>query len=136
MVGRPREFDVDKALDAAMQAFWAKGYEATSMADLMAATGLHKGSIYGAFGDKHALFVEALTRYLADMRQIERSVLKGRSDTAGWLDAPRHIKYSMSQTPTWMCPRDAWPLTRWSSWHPMTRSFIRCWESTWRRCAK
>ena len=76
MVGRPREFDEDQALNAAMQAFWAKGYEATSMADLMAATGLHKGSIYQAFGDKHSLFVKALNRYLADMRETERAVLR------------------------------------------------------------
>jgi TetR/AcrR family transcriptional repressor of nem operon len=62
--GRPREFDVDVALDAAMQAFWAHGYEATSMADLMAAMDLRKGSIYQAFGDKHTLFLQALSRYL------------------------------------------------------------------------
>jgi TetR/AcrR family transcriptional repressor of nem operon len=68
MVGRPREFDVDEALNAAMQAFWAKGYEATSMSDLMAATGLHKGSLYQAFGDKHALFIQSLKRYLEAMR--------------------------------------------------------------------
>ena len=67
MVGRPRQFDVDQTLDAAMRAFWARGYEATSMADLMAATGLHKGSLYQAFGDKHALFIEALKRYLGEM---------------------------------------------------------------------
>jgi len=67
MVGRPRQFDVDATLDAAMQAFWARGYEATSMADLMAATGLHKGSLYQAFGDKHSLFMRALERYLNDM---------------------------------------------------------------------
>ena len=63
MVGRPREFDTEQALDAAMQAFWAKGYEATSLADLMDATGLHKGSLYQAFGDKHSLFMSALTHY-------------------------------------------------------------------------
>ena len=60
----PREFDMDEALDAAMSVFWEKGYEGTSMADLMAATGLHKGSIYKAFTDKHDLFVKALKRYL------------------------------------------------------------------------
>ena len=68
MVGRPRQFDEDLALDSAMQAFWAKGYEATSLADLMAATGLHKGSLYQAFGDKHSLFIRALNRYLEEMR--------------------------------------------------------------------
>lgn len=73
MVGRPREFDVDEALDAAMQAFWAKGYESTSLTDLMSATGLHKGSIYQAFGDKHTLFKLALRRYLEQIRAEMRS---------------------------------------------------------------
>jgi TetR/AcrR family transcriptional repressor of nem operon len=75
MVGRPREFDVDEALDAAMEAFWAKGYEATSLSDLMSATGLHKGSLYQAFGDKHSLFVQALKRYLGGMLQAKNEVL-------------------------------------------------------------
>jgi TetR/AcrR family transcriptional repressor of nem operon len=68
-VGRPREFDEDKVLDAAMDVFWLQGYEGTSMADLLAATGLHKGSLYQAFGDKHSLFVQALRRYMARFRQ-------------------------------------------------------------------
>ena len=46
-----------------MDAFWAKGFEATSMADLCTCTGLHKGSLYQAFGDKHALFMDALRHY-------------------------------------------------------------------------
>jgi len=46
-----------------MDAFWAKGYEATSMADLCCCTGLHKGSLYQAFGDKHTLFMDALKHY-------------------------------------------------------------------------
>ena len=46
-----------------MDAFWAKGFEATSMADLCRCTDLHKGSLYQAFGDKHALFMKALTHY-------------------------------------------------------------------------
>jgi TetR/AcrR family transcriptional repressor of nem operon len=57
-VGRPREFDEEKVLDAAMDAFWKKGYEATSLADLCDCTGLHKGSLYQAFGDKHQLFMQ------------------------------------------------------------------------------
>lgn len=80
MVGRPREFDVDEVLDAAMVAFWAKGYESTSLNDLMAATGLHKGSLYQAFGDKHSLFIESLKRYLARMRQTEHAEF-ARADT-------------------------------------------------------
>jgi TetR/AcrR family transcriptional repressor of nem operon len=61
--GRPREFREDDVLEAAMRLFWDRGYHATSVADLTAVTGLHKGSLYGAFGDKHALFVAALRRY-------------------------------------------------------------------------
>ena len=64
MVGRPREFDVEQVLEAAMQAFWANGYEGTSLTDLVAATGLMKGSLYQAFGDKHSLFIQTLNRYL------------------------------------------------------------------------
>lgn len=61
--GRPRIFDEDVVLDAVLETFWRRGYEATSMADLCAATGLHKGSLYQAFGDKHQLFMRALTSY-------------------------------------------------------------------------
>lgn len=62
-VGRPREFDEEAVLEAAMDAFWAKGFEATSLADLCNCTGLHKGSLYQAFGDKHQLFMRALRHY-------------------------------------------------------------------------
>ena len=50
-VGRPREFDEERALEAAMDEFWKKGYESTSLNDLCCCTGLHKGSLYQAFGD-------------------------------------------------------------------------------------
>lgn len=62
-VGRPREFDEDAVLEAAMGAFWRYGYEATSLADLCECTGLHKGSLYQTFGDKHNLFMQALNHY-------------------------------------------------------------------------
>lgn len=76
MVGRPREFDVEDVLDAAMQAFWAKGYEATSLTDLVAATGLLKGSLYQAFGDKHSLFLQSLNRYLEAMHRQKNEILQ------------------------------------------------------------
>ncbi|MFQ6005616.1 MAG: TetR/AcrR family transcriptional regulator [Woeseia sp.] len=92
MVGRPREFDPEIALDAAMQAFWAKGYEATSLKDLMEATGLHKGSLYQAFGDKHSLFIQALKRYLADMRRMKSAQL-ARAPTP--VDGIRAVTHGM-----------------------------------------
>lgn len=63
MSGRPREFDRDKALEDAMRAFWAAGYERTGLPDLQAAMGIGRQSLYNAFGDKRALFLEALDHY-------------------------------------------------------------------------
>lgn len=96
MVGRPREFDIDQALDDAMRAFWAKGYEATSMVDLMDATGLHKGSIYQAFGDKHSLFIQSLKRYLAKMLREETAVLKAASSPLQGLRDMVHAMIDMT----------------------------------------
>lgn len=92
MAGRPREFDVDEVLNAAMSAFWAKGYEATSLTDLMSATGLHKGSLYKAFGDKHSLFIQALKRYLAAMRRTKNEVM---ADAESPLDGIRAVMHGM-----------------------------------------
>lgn len=60
---RPREFDPDEALHRALEVFWQKGYEATSMRDLVAAMRIQKASLYGAFGDKRSLYLAALRRY-------------------------------------------------------------------------
>lgn len=61
--GRPREFDVDQALAAALRIFWQHGYEGASMAELTAAMGITKPSLYAAFGNKEALFRKALDLY-------------------------------------------------------------------------
>lgn len=64
-LGRPREFDLDAAVDDAVLVFRERGYQAASVGDLCAATGLTAGSLYKAFGDKRSLFITALDRYLA-----------------------------------------------------------------------
>ncbi|WP_106190630.1 TetR/AcrR family transcriptional regulator [Umezawaea tangerina] len=61
--GRPREFDLDQALDRAVEVFWRQGYEATSLADLTAAMKIGKPSLYAAFGNKEQLFRRVLDRY-------------------------------------------------------------------------
>jgi AcrR family transcriptional regulator len=62
--GRPRAFDVDQALDAAVEVFWRRGFAGASLAELTAAMGVNKPSVYGAFGDKSQLFQSALRRYV------------------------------------------------------------------------
>ncbi len=62
-MGRHREFDVEKALDAALCVFWRKGYEGASYADLTEAAGIERPAFYSAFGNKEALFRLALDRY-------------------------------------------------------------------------
>jgi len=64
--GRPRSFDMDAAVERAMNVFWSRGYHATALPDLLHATKLSRGSLYAAFGDKHSLFLRALDRYIAD----------------------------------------------------------------------
>lgn len=62
-MGRPREFDEEKALDRAMHVFWRKGYLGTSLADLTRAMGINRPSLYAAFGDKEDLFRKVTDRY-------------------------------------------------------------------------
>ncbi len=93
--GRPRSFDRDKALDAAMRVFWRQGYEGASLSDLTAAMGINRPSLYAAFGDKAGLFREAVARYgigpgryvrralgLPRARQVAEMLLRGTVDIA------------------------------------------------------
>jgi TetR/AcrR family transcriptional repressor of nem operon len=66
-----KQFDADEVLDKAMQVFWNRGYEATSMQDLVDRTGINRGSLYATYRDKHALFLAALRRY-ADTIHFKR----------------------------------------------------------------
>jgi TetR/AcrR family transcriptional repressor of nem operon len=79
-LARLREFDEQKVLEAAMQVFWEKGYEATSLSDLTAAMGIQRPSIYSAFGDKKELFEAALRKYTQQHSSNVRAQLqKGKS---------------------------------------------------------
>lgn len=77
MVGRPREFDRDAALEAAMGLFWRQGFEATSVDDLLEEMGIQRGSLYAAFGDKRSLYLEALRAYVERGRAFFRGKLEG-----------------------------------------------------------
>jgi AcrR family transcriptional regulator len=61
--GRPREFDLDQALDQALNVFWRKGYEGASLPELTRAMGINRPSLYAAFGNKESLFRRAIDRY-------------------------------------------------------------------------
>jgi TetR/AcrR family transcriptional repressor of nem operon len=82
--GRPREFDENVVVRAATEQFWERGYHATSLTDLTSATGLHRGSLYGAFGDKHQMLLTALTMYSDDsLAKMDRELGSDSSPMAG-----------------------------------------------------
>ena len=74
-MARPLAFDRQAALEQAMQVFWTKGYTATRVTDLTAAMNLSKSSLYGAFGDKHAVFLEAVEFYRDHVTARVRSAI-------------------------------------------------------------
>ncbi|MFB7589919.1 TetR/AcrR family transcriptional regulator [Streptomyces sp. NPDC056169] len=72
-MARTKEFDPDAALQAALDLFWARGYEATTMSDLVEHLGIGRASIYATFGNKHDLYMKAMDRYLEtrDPKMVE-----------------------------------------------------------------
>jgi TetR/AcrR family transcriptional repressor of nem operon len=81
-MARPREFDEEAVLCAAREQFWATGYAATSVDDILAVTGLGKGSLYGAFGGKRALFHRVFDDYCTQVVERVRHDLDGPDDEA------------------------------------------------------
>ncbi|MFE7311532.1 TetR/AcrR family transcriptional regulator [Streptomyces sp. NPDC057555] len=75
-MARPRLFDEERALDAAMRTFWEKGYEATSTQDLCEATELGRSSVYNTFKSKHDLFMRALAHYIDTMTTAQLAILE------------------------------------------------------------
>lgn len=87
-MGRPRAFDPDKALDAALEVFWEKGYEGASLTDLTEAMGINRPSLYAAFGNKEALFRRVLDRYTSEAGALQKKALQeptARAVVEKWL---------------------------------------------------
>ena len=78
--GRPRSFDPEAALDAAVLVFWEKGYDGTSLTDLTSAMGINRPSLYATYGNKRNLFVQAIDRYAATHGRRAFSALHMESD--------------------------------------------------------
>ncbi len=79
--GRPRAFDKDEALDKALNIFWNKGYEGTSLAELIETLGINKPSLYAAFGNKEDLFKKVLTRYANGPAAFVQEIVKEATAT-------------------------------------------------------
>jgi AcrR family transcriptional regulator len=90
-MARPREFDETDVVAAAREEFWTRGYAATSVDDLTNVTGLGKGSLYGAFGDKHGLFLRALDDYITSAIDDVRAQLRSPAYSA-YDRLTRHIR--------------------------------------------
>lgn len=73
-MARTKEFDPEAALQAALELFWRRGYEATSMADLVEHLGVGRASIYATFGNKHELYLKALDRYQEQLPDLLREL--------------------------------------------------------------
>jgi TetR/AcrR family transcriptional regulator, transcriptional repressor for nem operon len=85
-IGRPLEFDHDQALNAAVEMFWCRGYEATSMSDLLQAMNLSKSSLYQTFGGKQELFRLCLARYAQWLRASMSAELDKAESGFGFLE--------------------------------------------------
>jgi AcrR family transcriptional regulator len=119
-MGRPRGFDEDAALEAAMRVFWEKSYEGATMADLTKAMGINRSSIYAAFGDKESLFQRIMERYreermsyirqalaLPSLREVVARLIYG---TAEFLSAPGNPRGCLSVQGALACGTDAEPV--------------------------
>ena len=101
-MGRPRGFDEDSALEAAMRVFWEKSYEGATIADLTEAMGINRSSMYAAFGDKESIFRRVMERYRAgqmtyirqalaqpSLRQVVAELIHGTAEFLSSPDNPR-----------------------------------------------
>jgi TetR/AcrR family transcriptional regulator, transcriptional repressor for nem operon len=91
VMARPKAYDQDAVIDAAMRVFWRKGYVGTSMADIYAATGLKPGNLYATFTDKETLFNRAFEAYVRLFRSSLPEGLTGRGAIHAWLDTQARL---------------------------------------------
>jgi TetR/AcrR family transcriptional regulator, transcriptional repressor for nem operon len=89
-MARPREFEEREVLRAARDQFWSSGYAGTSVDELLAATKLGKGSLYGAFGNKYALFIRVFDDYCTEVIDDVRRALEG-PDTKAYRRLRAHV---------------------------------------------
>lgn len=78
-MARPREFDTEEVLGLVLETFWEKGFEGATLAEIEERTGVKKASLFAAFGDKHALFVQSLQKYVSNGYELLRCTLQGDS---------------------------------------------------------
>ena len=119
-MGRPRGFDENVALDAAMKVFWEKSYEGATLSDLTKAMGINRSSMYAAFGDKEELFALAVGRYrdgpMTYIRQaLEQPIVRGVIEgllygTVEFLKAPGNPHGCLSIQAALACGTDADPV--------------------------
>jgi TetR/AcrR family transcriptional regulator, transcriptional repressor for nem operon len=96
-MARPKSFDRDAVLDQAVELFWERGYEGTSLADLESRLGLGRQSLYNTFGDKHTLFLQALDRY---QRKAGAAAVAPLTEPGAGLEAIRNFFRSMVESLT------------------------------------
>jgi AcrR family transcriptional regulator len=121
-LGRPRAFDPDTALEAALRVFWKKGYEGTALSDLTEAMGINRPSIYATFGNKEALFRKALDRYSERMTNFTAAALKEPTaravaerlmvGTADLLSCPENPKGCLMVQGALACGEEADPIRK------------------------
>jgi len=95
-MARHKEFNVDTALERAMDAFWERGYEATSLCDLVQRMGIQRASLYDTFGDKRSLFLSALKHYHDKGLLSAREMFENAVDVIGALR--RYLKHALPQS--------------------------------------
>jgi AcrR family transcriptional regulator len=139
--GRPRCFDIDEALERAMVVFWERGYDGATLCDLTDAMGITRTSMYAAFGNKEALFVKALQRYLdgpagyfaaaleqPTAREVAQAFLAGSVQTTTRTNAPAGcltVQGALAAGDAGAPARDALIACREQTWTALRNRFRR-----------